>query len=885
MGAGQIERQDSAAPYHDWNERITVECYGPNTAARVLGPDGLIVDLVDNYEHISFNVGPTLMSWMERHATEVYRAIVEADRRSAQRLGHGNAIAQAYGHCILPLANRRDKTTQVRWGIIDFERRFGRRPEGMWLPECAVDEETLCVLADEGIRFTILGPNQALSSRLRSAVVPPTGEGVPPGAEPPQGPTGDPRSGQGLAHGERREGVDPRHPHRALLPGGRFVDIFFYDGYVARSIAFEDGLRDAETFAGRLLAAFDPASIEPQLVSVAVDGETFGHHRPFGDMALAATIRRLQHSTAVQMTNFATYLADHAPRHEVQLRMPSAWSCAHGVERWRDDCGCVTAVRVGWSQQWRRPLRAALEVLRDGFDELFEQRAARLFRALWEARDRYAELLVGHHAAHGAGSEAAAREVWLHERGVPAEPSARTEALTLLELQRNSLFMFTSCGWFFEELSGLEGVQILRYAARALQLARELWDSEPTGTGRGHWDALEQRFLATLAEARSNLPEYADGAAVFQRHAQSAVAPLSTIALHVAAAELVGLPLAADGRLFGYGIQRTPHKRLGPGQPPQAEVELGDVVVTSPLTGASSRFAYVAANDDPVPWAAVVAAGARGEGGPAPVVARLAEAVEGARNAAGEGPWLHRLENTLVAEHGAEPLALARLFVDHRRRVVQQLMLRAMERRGNRPARMLAEYSDLLTLSVEHGVPPPPVLLAAAGEAIRERIEGALMACVPGDAVSMRETCRLARQSLEAARSRRFEVELTALVPRLGELLSRSVEAIAARFEGATAPTDGQADDPSAPIDAAVELLELAHDLGLRPTLWTAQNALWRFVSDATPLATPPAPAVTDRLVRLAVWLGFDSATVRARLGHRTAAVEFTPSRASEQAG
>ncbi|HZR10791.1 MAG TPA: DUF3536 domain-containing protein, partial [Myxococcales bacterium] len=434
----EVEVQDSAAPFHDWNERIAAECYGPNGAARLKGSDGRICDIVNNYVHLSFNFGPTLLAWLERQAPEVYRSVLEADARSVRERGHGNAIAQGYNHAILPLCNDRDLRTQIRWGLADFRHRFGRDSEGMWLPETAADLRTLSVLHEEGVRFTVLSPYQC--RRVR-----------------------EPRGEWQDASGAR---FDPTRPYLVRLPSGTLFPVFFYDGPIARAVAFGEGLGNADDLLRRLEAGFSDAREHDEVLTVAVDGETFGHHRKGGDEVVAAAIRKLSQRNGVQLVNLAQALEMFPPRNEAEIFDGSSWSCAHGVERWRSDCGCSTSGMPGWRQHWRAPLRAALDGLRDRLTELYAQEAAKILRDPWKARDEFVEVLLDPDRRNASAFIA---------RHAQRDPSAeeRVKALRLLEMQRQAMLMYTSCGWFFSEVSGLETVQILKYAARALQLARE----------------------------------------------------------------------------------------------------------------------------------------------------------------------------------------------------------------------------------------------------------------------------------------------------------------------------------------------------------------------------------------------------------------------------
>ncbi|HSE98835.1 MAG TPA: DUF3536 domain-containing protein, partial [Blastocatellia bacterium] len=430
----EVELQDSAYPYHDWNERITAECYSPNAASRILDADRRIVDIVNNYSKISFNFGPTLLAWMKRHTPEVHQAIIDADRESRERFsGHGSALAQVYNHMIMPLANLKDKHTQVIWGIRDFEYRFGRSPEGMWLAETAVDIETLEVLAEHEIAFTILAPRQAGRTR---------------------------RIGGRRWKDVKDARIDPRMSYLCRLPSGRTIKLFFYDGPISQDIAFGGLLNSGETFANRLLGAFVEGE-QPQLVHIATDGETYGHHHRFGDMALTYCLHHVEANNLAKITVYGEYLEMFPPAYEVEIIENTSWSCAHGVERWRENCGCNTG-REGWTQAWRSPLRSALDWLRDQIASIYEKEIARFFRDPWKARNDYIDIILDR------GLENVARFFSNNAtRDLSKEDEVRI--FRLLEMQRHAMLMFTSCGWFFDEISGIETTQVLSYAARAIQ--------------------------------------------------------------------------------------------------------------------------------------------------------------------------------------------------------------------------------------------------------------------------------------------------------------------------------------------------------------------------------------------------------------------------------
>ncbi|NIR50834.1 DUF3536 domain-containing protein [candidate division KSB1 bacterium] len=488
-----VELQDSAYPYHDWNERITAEGYAPNTASRILDSESKIIDIVNNYSKISFNFGPTLFSWMEKEMPEVYEAIIEADRESQKNFsGHGSAIAQVYNHMIMPLANSRDKRTQIHWGIKDFERRFGRKPEGMWLSETAVDLESLDILAEYGIKFTILAPRQA--SRVC-------------------------KIGEEGWHDVSGDKVDPKMPYLCKLPSGKTIALFFYDGPISQELGFGDLLNNGEEFAGRLMQGFVENEHDDQLVHIATDGETYGHHKPHGEMALAYCLYHIESNDLANITIYSEYLENVAPTHEVEIFENSSWSCVHGVERWRSDCGCNSG-RSDWHQAWRAPLREALDWLREELIPLYEKEMASLVKDPWQARDNYIEVIFDRAPENVERflNEHAARDL---------TPGEKIKTLRLLELQRHAMLMYTSCGWFFDEISGIETTQVMQYAARAMQLAEEV--------GRS---SLEMTFIEKLAKAPSNIPEHENGADVYEKFIKPARIDLLRVGAHYAVSSL-----------------------------------------------------------------------------------------------------------------------------------------------------------------------------------------------------------------------------------------------------------------------------------------------------------------------------------------------------------
>ncbi len=520
----EIEIQDSAYPYHDWNERITAESYSPNSAARILSGDNRIIDIVNNYSRISFNFGPTLLSWMEKKEPDVYEAILEADRLSQERFsGHGSALAQVFNHMIMPLANTRDKQTQVYWGIQDFEFRFGRSPEGMWLPETAVDTETLEVLAEYGIAFTILSPYQA--NRIRKLDSEES-------EEPEQKSASQNRSAknekaeQERDNGESEENegwrdvsggkIDPKRPYLCRLPSGNTITLFFYDGPISQEVGFGNLLRNGERFANRLRGAFTDQKEENQLVHIATDGETYGHHYEHGDMALAYCLYHIDTNDLADITIYGEYLEKNPPEYEVEILEESSWSCVHGIERWRSDCGCKTGMHEDWTQEWRKPLRESLDWLRGELIEIYEQETEDVFSDPWKVRDEYIRVILDRDK--GNVLEFLNEQVQ-SETGDPDY----SRLLHLLELQRHAMLMYTSCGWFFDEISGIETTQVIQYADRAIQLAQEI-------TGK----VLEDEFAERLAEAPSNLPNIENGEGVYRDFVKPARLDMLRVGAHYA---------------------------------------------------------------------------------------------------------------------------------------------------------------------------------------------------------------------------------------------------------------------------------------------------------------------------------------------------------------
>jgi alpha-amylase/alpha-mannosidase (GH57 family) len=535
-----VEQQESARPWHDWNERINFECYAPNAAARILDETGRIVKIRNNYNRISFNFGPTLLSWMEEKDPEAYKMLQLADQKSAVRFGgHGSALAQVHSHIILPLANYRDKVTQVIWGIKDFEYRFGRAPEGMWLAETAVNTESLEVMASHGIQFTILAPRQAKAIRK-----------------------------VGTSEWTSIDNIDSRRPYWCQLPSGRRIALFFYHGGVSQAVAFERLLNSGKAFAQRVAGILDPQPTEPQLAHIATDGESYGHHHRFGEMALADALNYIEDNEVAQLVNYGQFLELFPPQWEVKIHENSSWSCVHGVERWRNDCGCNSG-RAGWHQRWRKPLREALDFLRDSLNPVYEREAARMLRDPWQARNDYIKVILSKH------EETAIRQFFKQHGRRDMSLLEQTATLRLLEMERHLILMYTSCGWFFDEISGIETNQILQYALRALDYAADVADIN-----------LHEEFMRRLGMAPSNV--YANGAESFKQLVIPTKVTLERVAMHFAVASLFEeYPNHLD--LFNYTTDVEFFEKLEAGTP---QIVAGRLHIRSRLTKAERDFSF-----------------------------------------------------------------------------------------------------------------------------------------------------------------------------------------------------------------------------------------------------------------------------------------------------
>ena len=614
----EVELQDSAYPYHDWNNKITEECYRQNAASRILGPNRKIIDIVNNYSKISSDFGPTLMSWLERHAPDVYESIIEADKQSRERFsGHGSAIAQAYNHIIMPLANTRDKRTQVIWGISDFEYRFGRKPEGMWLPETAADLETLDILAEHGIKFTILSPHQARRSRAIDA-----------------------KEWKNIDAGQ----LDTTKPYLCRLASGRTINLFFYHGPTTVGVASGQLLQDGEVFARKLAWIFTENGEQHKLAHIATDGETYGHHHRYTEMALAYCLHYIEFNKLAKITVYGEYLEKYPPADEIEIYENSSWSCAHGVERWRANCGCNYGRFPSGKQQWRAPLRDAMNWLRDRLAEIYENRMARFAANVWELRDKYISVIndrtpenVGKFITGATGKE--------------QEFDEKVIFLKLLEMQRNSMLMFTSCGWYFDDICGIESLQIMQYASRAIQLAKEIDNKD-----------FEPDFENMLQKAPTNLREYATGKDAYESLVKSLSVDLNRVGVHFAISSIFTEYPKEEARIYCYSAATEMYDRQEAGIQVLAT---GRATVRSEivLEEYTVDFAVLYRGD---PYLTASAAGQMSEG--------LFSAIQrDMKNAFRKGDMAEvmRLMNTAF---GGKSYSLWHLFKDEQRRILYELL-------------------------------------------------------------------------------------------------------------------------------------------------------------------------------------------------------------------
>jgi alpha-amylase/alpha-mannosidase (GH57 family) len=745
----QIELQDTAYPYHDWNERVSAECYAPNMAARILDAEQRIAHIVNNYGSMSFDFGPTLLSWACENAPEMYKGVIEADRQSRGRFGgHGPAIAQAYNHIIMPLANSRDKKTQIRWGFEDFVYRFGRLPEGMWLPETAVDLESLDLMAQAGLSFAILAPHQAKALR-------PIGGGA------WQDVTGSK--------------IDPSRAYLLNTPGGYSINIFFYDGPISQAVAFEKLLDNGEKFATRLMGSFSDARTWPQLAHIATDGETYGHHHKHGEMALAYALDYIESKNLAKITNYGQFLEMNPPTHEVQIYENTSWSCVHGVERWRSNCGC-NAGRLGWTQEWRKGLRDALDWLRDRVAGPFETTGSEYLKDPWAARDGYIGVVLNRspEVRERFGQQQFKRDLSCEEQVI---------VWKLLELQRHAMLMYTSCGWFFDELSGIETVQVIQYAGRVVQLAEQLFG-----------DSIEQQFLERLSAAKSNLAEYGDGAKIYARYVKPLVVDLEKVGAHYSISSLFA-PYGERTDIFAYSVKRLDYHTRDAGR---LRMAIGQARFISKVTQESEALTF---------WVVHfgdhnVAGGVRKMDG----VEKYEEMLTAISDsfARVDIPEVVRL---LDQRFGEKTYSLRSLFRDEQRRIVRIILSSTVAEAETAYLQLYEHHAALMRFINSLGTPMPREFTAAVEYAINSLLR---RACA-GDNLDAERIRNLLRE----AQASTISLDKTTLE----FTLRRKIEGLAARF--ASDPFD------SSKLNDLKNALKIVKLMPFGVNLWSAQNHVY----------------------------------------------------------
>jgi alpha-amylase/alpha-mannosidase (GH57 family) len=753
----EIELQDSAYPYHDWNERITAECYAPNTAARILEA-GRIISLANSYAKISFNFGPTLLSWLAVKAPPTYKQILAADRISQKNYsGHGSALAQAYNHMIMPLANRRDKYTQVIWGIKDFEHRFDRFPEGMWLPETAVDLETLEVMAELGISFTILAPHQAKQ-------VLPEGQDA----------------WQDVSGGR----IDPSMAYTCNLPSGRKINLFFYDGPISRAVAFEGLLTKGEYLVERLMGAFSGERSGPQLVHIATDGETYGHHQRHGDMALAYALQRLQSDNLARLTNYGEYLEKCPPTSQAEVFENTSWSCAHGVERWRRDCGCNSGGHPGWGQAWRAPLRDALDWLRDTLVSHYEKKAAQFLKDPWAARNDFIQVVLDRSPENIESfmSQHVIREL---------RENDQVMVLKLLGVQRCAMLMYTSCGWFFDELSGIETVQVLHYAGRAIKLAAE--------TGAAD---VEGRFLKRLEAAESNVPDVGNGRQVYEKMVKSGMIDLLEVGAHYAVSSLFE-DYPPQTRIYCYEIDREDFQPSAVGID---KLAAGRIRITSEITRETSTLIFGALHFGEQNLSAGVQVFTAEE----PYRTMLSEVAEAF--SVGDFPeTIRRLDR----HFGASTYSLKSLFRDEQRKVLSQIMDASLEGTRFTFRQIYSHHVALMRFLIELGIPLPNPFACTAEFVLNLNL------------LEMLENPELSPEAIQSSleESRALHVQLDGVV--LGYALKNTLKSLAEKFRDTAEDLDCLKQ-----LEAAVDV---ANALPFEVNLWTVENIFYEMCHTVYP--------------------------------------------------
>ena len=754
-----VETQDTAAPYHDWNERICAECYATNGAARIQNVKNQITRIVNNYARISFNFGPTLLSWLKENAPRTHRMILDGERRSRRSYkGHSSAMAQVYNHLIMPLANQRDRVTQIRWGIADYQYHYGAHPEGMWLAETAADTASLELLADHGIKFTLLAPHQCKRIRPLKSATPQT--------EMPWTDT------PGAA-------VDTSRPYLLRFKSGASLAVFFYDGPTSRAIAFEGLLNSGENLAARLKSGFKADGAQPQLVHVATDGESYGHHHKYGEMALAYAVRLLEQDKTVKLTNYASFLAQFPPEYECEIVDETSWSCAHGIERWRSNCGCSSG-KPGWNQEWRTPLRKGLDELRDAIAPLTEKEGGALFHDVWAARDAYIQVILDRRA------ETEDRFLEVHQHH-PLTPAERVRAMEMMEMQRHAQLMYTSCGWFFDDISGIETVQVIAYAARVLQLARQVFGDQAA--------KLEPAFVARLGEAKSNVPGKGDGAQIYNTKIRGMELGLEQVTAHYAISSVFS-SFAEETELFCYIVRRISYDIYTSGR---GRLALGRAHIASTITGEQQSFSFAVLHFGDQNITAAVKAYSPEDA--AEFEAFAQQAAEQVHKA--DFPDVIRL---LDRYYGHVDYSLTSLFTDEQRRIVQLILNSTLWDIENSLTNIYEDHASLLHYLAQAGLPKPPALTLAAGFAVNAGLRRAL----EGDPVDV----AMLRSFLQLAKSDQVPLETANLSYIADQRMKRAM--VELQLSAGSLEM----------LDRALTLARTLNEMPFDLNLWQAQN-IW----------------------------------------------------------
>jgi alpha-amylase/alpha-mannosidase (GH57 family) len=796
-----VETQDSAAPYHDWNERVCAECYAPNGAARIVNNKNQITRIVNNYARISFNFGPTLLSWLKENAQRTYRMVLDGERRSRRSYrGHSSAMAQVYNHIIMPLASRRDRITQIRWGIADYQHHYGIAPEGMWLAETAADNESLELLAAHGIKFTVLAPHQC--KRIRSL----------------KDDAGNDSAGWTETPNAT---VDTKHPYLVRFDSGVSIAVFFYDGPKSRAIAFEGLLNSGESLAARLKSGFED-NAQPQLAHVATDGESYGHHHKYGEMALAYALRLLEADKTVKLINYGSFLDQFPPEYEAEIIENTSWSCAHGIERWRSDCGCNSG-KQGWNQGWRAPLRKALDELRNALVPLTEQEGAKLFKDVWAARDGYIEAILDR------SPESEERFLFQHQLHSLSE-SDHVRALELMEMQRHAQLMYTSCGWFFDDISGIETVQVIAYAARVLQLARDLFGDQAA--------PLEPAFLVCMAEARSNVASAGDGARIYKEKVDAKQLGLEQVAAHYAISSVFS-SYAEEIELFSYRVRRLAYDIYTSGR---GRLALGRAHIASAITGKEQSFSFAVMHfGDQNITAAVKPC----ENADVPAFEAFAsQAAEQVQLA--QFPEVIRLLDSYFGRAG---YSLTSLFSDEQRRIVQLILKSTLSDIETSLTSIYDDHASLLHYLSQAGLPKPPALTLAADFAINAGLRRAM----EGDPIDL----ALMRSFLSLAKSNHVPLETATL----SYIADQRMKHLMIDLQNSS----GSLEILEQALALARTLIELPFDLNL----WQAQNIWYEILrashSGLTALAAADLPSWDKNFSELGACLSIDCAAISAQ--------------------